>query len=240
MAQYFTSFLDDTVGQPPNDFSSADGTSVSLTAIDAPSFYDGKGVTILKTSGTATFIKYLVSPDTTDSDVIARFKYKGVQNNEINISCRNTSEVHNSDGYFATYWVTGGTVYVFIWLRVNGQADILGNFGTTSAPSVGTMVNLRFQVTGSELKYKYWLGDIDSEPTVWGSEVTNNTITSAGSNGLYLVGDNLDYDLDLYAVGTDGSSAPTEAPEATPAIPINLGADQIITNQARLFWSSGQ
>ncbi|MVO87937.1 hypothetical protein GPA10_25055 [Streptomyces sp. p1417] len=78
---------------------------------------------------------------------------------------------------------TGRAVNLTLRKRLAGTETLLGiTYPTGLTHSPGTRFALRFQIAGSTLRAKAWLAE-GIEPTAWQQEVTDTSLTAAGSLG---------------------------------------------------------
>lgn len=94
----------------------------------------------------------------------------------------------------------------------------------------------RWNANTGELKLKAWV-DGAVEPTTWGIEITDTSLTEAGTIGLFTY--NTDFYYSRIGIGTDNDSAPRELLTSTLGIPINQSTTNITTSAARFNWERG-
>jgi len=80
-------------------------------------------------------------------------------------------------------FTTANAVVLSIRERVAAVETQLGTYTTGLTHVAGTNVRVRFQVIGSALKAKAWLAS-RTEPSAWHIEVTDTSLTAAGSTGV--------------------------------------------------------
>lgn len=91
--------------------------------------------------------------------------------------------VADTDGYHARIDFTStATIGLSLRKRVANVETQIGAVSTTLTHVAGTFYRVRVQAVGTALKAKIWLAT-DPEPNLWGIEVTDASITAAGSVG---------------------------------------------------------
>jgi hypothetical protein len=79
---------------------------------------------------------------------------------------------------------TTGALSLRLTEFVGGVEATLGEYTLTGLIGAGTTVNIRFAGYGAFLKAKLWKGSLDDEPSTWGIEVTDTSLTTGSSVGL--------------------------------------------------------
>ena len=188
MAQYFTNFGDDTIGQPPVGWTTRSDTLALTVIADANA---SNGVTLQWGPGSAIVSNCFASWDAIDSDPLRA---------DFEILVRGYAETHNAGGINCAS--SGGRAFVSGGFNGYGAGNRTTNFRDRAVVStaagtrtvIGTLTgsdNLtsysysRFRVNGSSLKYKAWPGSLGDEPDGWDVELTNTTHTGAGWVGIW-------------------------------------------------------
>lgn len=213
MAQYFTDFSEYTAGGAPSDWTDrGDGGSVYEVVADATST-GGKHLDVSTTGG---FGRRLLSWDAIDGDA-------GRADFEIVTRARLVTGVARSwtggrasgsgsslVGYIGTHRPHNDRFEI-----VRYEPDFASLAEVSWTPNIPQWVWQRFRVNGTSLKFRRW-DDGDAEPSTWQIEITDSSVTAAGSVGLGQPATGpgqTDIALfDVFGVGTNGDPAPTEAP----------------------------
>jgi len=213
MAQYFTDFGDDTIGQQPTGWTKRWLGSPCTVETNAGA---DNGKALKLGPGSPAPSHTLLSWDAIDGDssradfeILTRW-----QSTNENVSfgvgvgagrCSGDTSA-TSNGYY------GYSVYAsFRDRRIASRlAGVTTALGTTADATAASSVwrYSRFRVNGSSLKLKVWTGTLQDEPG-WQVEVTNTEISAAGWVGLVLMYGNYVVHHDWIGVGTGGDAAPS-------------------------------
>lgn len=212
MAQYFTNFGDDTIGQPPVGWTTRSDTLALTVIADANA---SNGVTLQWGPGSAIVSSCFASWDAIDSDPLRA---------DFEILVRGYAETSDSGGVNCAS--SGGRAFVSGRFNGYGAGNRTTNFRERAVVStaagtrkvIGTLTgsdNLtsysysRFRVNGSSLKYKAWPGSLGDEPAEWDVDLTNTTHTGAGWVGIWKGLRSTNSYYDWIGVGTGGDAAPS-------------------------------
>lgn len=223
MAQFFTDFSSDTVGSVPANWTVRSGSAGEHT-IDTGQ--TGFGARYLKIDHDANWHTRFITWDeigsVADIEVVMRASFLvNSDDYTVDIGVRATTNAENT-GYFGQYKLTSGAGALDTYRNVSGTFTQMGT-APVSAGGAGSIHWVRMRVVGSDFYMRAW-ADGASEPATWDVTQAATHITAAGVMGLASIWANATMLIDLVGVGTDGDTAPTEAPSTSEPLdtPTNL------------------
>jgi hypothetical protein len=209
MAQYFTDFSEYNTGSPPTDWSTMEDSN-TVSKIQTDSSATGGKVWYHDPGNSDDFILW-DSISATDIEIVCRFK---LTENQYLFGL--VGRMNNEFGYSSQ---TDGFVAPAIRRWDNSDYTILGSGSIASV--LGEFAWIRLRINGSTINSKYWF-DTNSEPSNWQVTVTDSTYSGSGGAGIFQFRDRK-CEIDIFGVGTDGSTAPTSSGGTTiPNAPTGL------------------
>jgi hypothetical protein len=135
-----------------------------------------------------------------DVEIFARIRNENAYYSNAYLVARGFGEVGNESAY---RFLIFNDVFS-IGKYVDGSSINITTFGT---PLDNIWYNVRFRVSGEDIKAKAW-GDDEDEPDSWNIEETDSSLSGEGWVGVLGFNANYHSSTDFFTVGTGGDSAP--------------------------------
>ena len=223
MTQYFTDFSEYTTGVQPSDWTRRwVTTGWATTVVDDAAATGGK---VFRLNPDGSNSRKFISWDEIDADanrdnveVYVRFTVHSslASYRELHTMTRGSGAAASESGYRMGASSTDPQ-------RFDIAKYVSGTFTNINQNSVpiadGETWHIRARANSTALKIRWWK-DGAEEPVAWSDERTDSSLSSAGWVGLNIFQSNAAAyaDVDVFSVGTNGDTAPTEAPATGPTI----------------------
>lgn len=145
-----------------------------------------------------------------DGEILAKFRFTaGASSIHYLFFILRGSGSDGSENFYDVNLTPNGNTFALHKI-VNGSTDTLDS--TSKTMNLDTWYWIRFQVIGTALKARFW-ADGASEPGTWDFEETDSDLSNGWVGTGYYSWNISDKcaDIDYFAVGTDGNTAPSPA-----------------------------
>ncbi len=217
MAKYRTDFREYSAGSPPSDWTER---WVTGAAVEVQTDGAATGGKKLRWPTNATSARRGVAwnaidgdADRDDVDILCRMRHNaGTTITQLRLFGRGTGAAAAENTYVGGLDEGTGSGHRLQKYVAGTPTSI-----TTAAFSVGVNVWFwtRFQITGTTIRVKNWTGLESDEPGSWDLSTTDASISGTGWTGLWNFGNSAQYDVDIFAVGTNGDVAAAVIPPYT-------------------------
>lgn len=165
-------FEDDTIGQVPAGWTVRGGTGITVEDLGAQN-------ALKSVDASARAIEWTAVDAITDREIVMKVRRSGT--NEFRVYLRWSGAWAQSggtgNGYLAL--LDPAAPYLLLYKRVNGAFTLLGT-DATIAFADATDYMLRFQVTGTTVRARWWAA-AGAEPGTWNLSVTDAAVSTAGT-----------------------------------------------------------
>lgn len=205
---YWTDFSEYTTDVPPSDWSvMAESDFANLQVKENITFTGGKYLNLEGGGSTLrNFISWDAVPDTTDVEILVRYKILDDQGEPYATARLSGTTVSNLTTYRAGYRQTSDSY------RISGYNE--GSFFPINSWPANSPSDLdgwlRVRIIGNNLKLKIWAVG-DSEPAGWSIDTNDSIIHESGKTGLHIRGSG-EVNIDIFSVAINGEEAPMEKP----------------------------
>lgn len=236
MAQYFTDFSEYTTSAEPSDWTKRWVTSNVTWEVREDGGATGGKLLFHTVSGGAqrsalSWNEIDSDGDRDDVEIVFKWRSTGSATSRMLGLARGSGSASSETGYVHG-WSHGSYSGVAAQKYVSGTFSRFGE-DAQSAISANTWQITRVRINGTSHSVKHWLA-ADSEPGTWDVEATDSAISAAGWVGLMQFSNLPDYEVDWYGVGTNGDTAPMEAPAGGGFQPAWARGSNIILGAGRL------
>lgn len=218
MAQYFTDFSEYAAGSPPSDWTTrwhgADGAQ-TWNVIDTPPAGSTGGKAIEHNSNGESN-RSMLSWDDIDADanrddieILCKMRSDTSDTHILRLLARGSGTDTTENGYVSSTNLGADTAYETAYVNGTGQTPSQA----AKTLNIDTWYWVRYRINGTTVQLRIW-EDGTSEPGTWDVDTTRTDISGVGWAGLGGGGLGIQY-FDVFGVGTNGDSAPSEPVEAS-------------------------
>lgn len=226
MAQFFTDFEDQVVGTFPAGWT---GRTASPAAWEVVNWHPNHGNAI---STTVNSERQALTWDMVGEHADVEIYYEcgspvGSPTRDHRTALRLDTTKNTSSAtahMYAAGYSTGNTLTKY----VNGSFTSVASGGDSPGgiTDIGEVFAARVRINGSTIQIRTWDKSL-VEPTTWGLEATDTSVSAAGALGLFGYSSNGWWSA--FGVGTDGDAAPTSAVVAPATPTLSLPNATLIT-----------
>lgn len=214
MAQYFTNFSGYTSGVQPTGWTARWQTANKTWTVENDAGATGgkllRCVSANNNAGLLTWDAIDADANRDNVEIFFRFRSSGTGTIPVGGVVRASSVLATGNGYVShPNDATSQRIAKF----VSGSYALLTNH--SNAWAADTWYYSRFRVNSTTLQMKRWAGAVGDEPGAWDSEVTNGEVTGVGWVGALSRLTGVTVDFDVIGVGTNGDTAPSQAPASS-------------------------
>lgn len=198
MAVYTTQFSEYTDDQLPSDWTMRwDTTAPDYYKRGETSAYDDA---VLEFTAAGDVNREVLSWDDIDNEATVDIQTIMMSNDWGSVYAGIAARAYANNGYLAYF---GGPLSRFNIAKITNSTLNGINYVAATTPTDGDWWHIRFQLSGSALKAKFWK-DGTQEPIAWTVTSTDSTFSAGGWNGVYNGETALKFDF--FSCGTNGSS----------------------------------
>ncbi|MEX1093324.1 MAG: hypothetical protein WEF28_09220, partial [Acidimicrobiia bacterium] len=211
MTQYFTDFSEYSTGSAPSDWTRRHNTTGVGWTVEADAGATG-GKVLRRGTASGTDRRSLswdaIDSDPDRDDVEILFRFRSATKLDARAFVRGSGGSGNETMYTLGLASPSGNNTLRVGKYDGGTFTAL-NDTAYAGYTTNTWFWCRMQVQGTTLRRRVW-EDGTTEPTSWVDPQTDSAVTAAGWVGVFNFQADA-VDIDLFGVGTNGDTAPSEA-----------------------------